>query len=91
MIDFNIIWFIIIVALEKFCNKYDTWEYKYDHFQEISDINPALQPEGYLIRFPFYIKGKRFAHILLSVTENPNEAKDSLYEIGQLFSSSQTD
>lgn len=70
-----------LLALEKFCSKYDTWDYEYKHFQEISDINPLLQPEGFWIRFPFYVVSKKNAHILLSLTKYPNELNDSMYEI----------
>lgn len=73
----------MLIALEKWCYKYDTWDHEYNHFQEFNEINPLLHPEGYLVRIPFYVLGKKHAHVLLSTSAHPDLAKDSLYEIGE--------
>lgn len=45
-------------------------------------MNPQIQPEGYLIRLPFYVVGRKDAHILLSPVEHP-ETRADVYEIGE--------
>lgn len=49
---------------------------------KLSDV-PGSQPEGYLVRFPFYILAERDAHILFSETENPDWFVDDVYEFGK--------
>lgn len=46
-------------------------------------MNPQIQPEGYLLRLPFYVMGKNNAHIMLSPVERPDQANDDVYEIGE--------
>lgn len=71
--------------MEKFCKRVDTWDYKYVDFYPLSEMSPKIQPEGYLVRLPFYIVGRRNAHILLSPDEHPNERKTDVYEIGEFY------
>lgn len=73
-----------MLALEKFCRHEATWDYNYVHFYRLSEMNPQIQPEGYLIRLPFYVMGKNNAHILLSPVERPDEASAEVYEIGKI-------
>lgn len=49
---------------------------------KLSDV-PGSQPEGYLVRFPFYILAERDAHILFSEIENPDWFVDDVYEFGK--------
>lgn len=43
----------------------------------------GVQPENYLVRFPFYILAERDANIVFSETQNPDWLVDSVYEIGK--------
>lgn len=70
------------LAMESLCNHYDTWDYNYVQFMKLSEMNPQIQSEGYLLRFPFYVMGKKDAHILLSPVEHPASSAD-VYEIGE--------
>lgn len=43
----------------------------------------GVQPENYLVRFPFYILAERDANIVFSETQNPDWLVDNVYEIGE--------
>lgn len=47
---------------------------------KISDY-VGLEPEGYLVKLPFYVLAARDAHIVFSPKERPNWTRDSVYEI----------
>lgn len=64
--------------------RYDSWDYKYTSFQEFNEIGPHVVPKGYILRLPFYLQGAKEAHVLLSTTDNPNLARDNVYEICKL-------
>lgn len=49
---------------------------------KLSDV-PGTQPEGFLVRFPFYALAERDAHILFSQTPNPDWFVDDVYEFGK--------
>lgn len=51
---------------------------------KLSDI-PGTQPDGYLVRFPFYVVAERDAHIVFAQTENPDWFVDDVYEFGKYF------
>lgn len=69
--------FVISEALE--CKKY-TASKKYQQFIDLNSIEGAQSP-GYIARFSFYVLGKRDAHIVLTMKNNPDWRKDSVYEI----------
>lgn len=48
----------------------------------LSDI-AGVQPDGYLVRFPFYVVAERDAHIVFSPTDNPDWFADDVYEFGK--------
>lgn len=48
---------------------------------KLSDV-PGSQPDGYLVRFPFYALAERDAHIVFAETENPDWFVDNVYEFG---------
>lgn len=53
------------------------------HYREwikLEDM-PEVRPNGYFMRFPFYLQGSGNAHILISSKENPDEF-DNAYELG---------
>lgn len=52
---------------------------RYVHFAKLNDIQ-GVRPEGYLIRFPFYVKGSKMAHAMVSTVEHPTEYDDA-YEV----------
>lgn len=52
---------------------------QYLHFAKLNDIQ-GVRPEGYLLRFPFYVKASKMAHVIISSVEYPTELDDS-YEI----------
>lgn len=49
---------------------------------KLSDV-PGAQPDGYLVRFPFYVLAERDANIVFSETENPDWFVDNVYEFGK--------
>lgn len=52
---------------------------KYTHFVKVADFEGA-QPSGYILRWPFIVKGSGNAHILASPSMNPTEFDDA-YEV----------
>lgn len=48
----------------------------------LSDVLGS-QPDGYLVRFPFYVVAERDAHIVFAETENPDWFVDDVYEFGK--------
>lgn len=72
----------VITGLKRQCQLYQEWEYDYNKFFNISDI-PGIQPEGYLVRFPFYILADRDAHIIFTETDDPDWQADYAYEISK--------
>lgn len=65
------------------CDYYQTNEYNYTHFVELSSLKDA-QPTDYWARVPVYVIGPRDAHIILSTTNTPNRDVDFVYEIRKL-------
>lgn len=43
----------------------------------------GLQPNGFLVRFPFYVLAGRDAQIVFAEAENPDFFTDNVYEIGE--------
>lgn len=68
-------------GLNKQCKLYEEWDNDYKKLMNISDVL-GLAPDGYLVRFPFYILAERDAHIVFTETENPDWFTDNVYEIG---------
>lgn len=52
----------------------------------ISDV-AGIQPDNYLVRFPFYILAERDAQIVFTETDNPDWFADNVYEIGKMIKS----
>lgn len=69
-------------GLWKQCKHYEEWDDNYRQMMKLSDL-PGSQPEGYLVRFPFYALAERDAHIVFSETENPDWIADDVYEFGK--------
>lgn len=51
---------------------------------KLSDV-PGSQPDGYLVRFPFYVLAERDAHIVFTESENPDWFVDEVYEFGKFL------
>lgn len=51
-------------------------------FHDINDIRGS-QPDGYLIRVPFFVEASQDVKILLSTEKRPNFSTDKLYQIGK--------
>lgn len=49
---------------------------------KLSDV-PGSQPDGYLVRFPFYVVAERDAHIVFAGSENPDWFVEDVYEFGK--------
>lgn len=64
--------------LWKYSKYYESWDQIYSHFVK---IDHKQQPEGYLVRFPVYVRGSKDARIMLSSTQAPDPLKDNVYEI----------
>lgn len=69
-------------GLKKQCKQYEEWDDNYREMMKLSDV-PGSQPEGYLVRFPFYALAERDVHIVFSETENPDWFVDEVYEFGK--------
>lgn len=52
---------------------------KYTQFVQIADF-AGSQPDGYVLRWPFFVQGSGNAHMLVSPVMNPTEL-DDVYEI----------
>lgn len=72
---------IEIEGLKKQCKQYEEWDDNYRQLMKLSDV-PGSQPDGYLVRFPFYALAERDANIVFSTTENPDWFVDEVYEFG---------
>lgn len=66
--------------LQKQCRVREETKYDYRQLLKISDF-PEMQPEGYIVKFPFYVLAARDAHIVFSPIERPNWTRDNVYEI----------
>lgn len=69
-------------GLKKQCKEYVEWDDNYRQLMPLSDI-PGVQPDDYLVRFPFYVVAERDAHIVFSPTDNPDWFADDVYEFGK--------
>ncbi|XP_031630189.1 uncharacterized protein LOC116345171 [Contarinia nasturtii] len=65
--------------LKKQCKQYEEWDDNYREMMNLSDVSGS-QPDGYLVRFPFYALAERDAHIVFTETENPDWFSDEVYE-----------
>lgn len=79
-------WLIHLVfckkGLKKQCKQYEEWDDNYRQLMKLSDV-PGAQPDGYLVRFPFYALAERDVNIVFSETENPDWFVDNVYEFGK--------
>lgn len=71
-------------GLKKQCRLYQEWENDYNKFFNLSQI-PDIQPDGYLVRFPFYILAERDAHIIFTENDDPDWQADYAYEISMSY------
>lgn len=69
-------------GLKKQCKEYEEWDDNYRQMMELSDV-PGSQPDGFLVRFPFYVIAERDAHIVFSESQNPDWFVDDVYEFGK--------
>lgn len=76
------IWCFVKKGLKKQCKQYEEWDDNYRQLMKLSDV-PGAQPDGYLVRFPFYVLAERDANIVFSETENPDWFVDNVYEFGK--------
>lgn len=73
---------LVSLGLQKKCKVSEVESGQYETMIPLSDI-PNVQPEGYLVRMPFYILAERDAKIAFSETENPDWLIDGVYEVGK--------
>lgn len=69
-------------GLKKQCKEYEEWDDNYRQLMKLSDVT-GVQPEGFLLRFPFYVIAERDAHIVFSESQNPDWFVDDVYEFGK--------
>lgn len=65
--------------MKKQCKQYEEWDDDYKQLFALDSIE-GLQPDGYLVRFPFFILAGRDAQITFTQTENPDWFSDDVYE-----------
>lgn len=70
--------------MKKQCQQYEEWDDEYEQMFELKSIK-GLQPDGFLVRFPFYVLAGRDAQIVFAETENPDFFTDNVYEIGEYW------
>lgn len=70
--------------MNKQCKEYVEWDDDYKKLTNITDVL-GINPDGYLVRFPFYIVAERDAHIVFTETDNPDWFTDNVYEIGKFM------
>lgn len=75
---------LVSSGLQKKCKSFEVESGQYGTLMPLSEI-PNVQPEGYLVRFPFYILAERDAKIVFTETENPDWLIDEAYEVGKKF------
>lgn len=79
MINFDtLIERISLPIIHKHSSYYESWEPTYTQFVKLED---KWHPQGFRVRFPFYVQGWKDARILLSSTQAPDPMKDNVYEI----------
>lgn len=67
--------------LRKQCQYTEAMENEYREFHQITNMAGA-RTEGYIVNFPFYVRGVRDAHVLLTTVPVANRGT-SEYEIGE--------
>lgn len=67
-----------ISELFKYGKYYESWTPTYDHYLTLSEKHRS---SGYVLRYPFYVKGDGGVQILLTTVENPDFESDTVYEI----------
>lgn len=67
-----------VKALTFYSKHYETWKDSYDTFVVVNEL---LRPNGFMLRFPFYVQGSENAHILLSTAPNADTDNANLFEI----------
>lgn len=70
--------------MEEQCQTFIGTNDDYKTLISISDLKDA-QPDGYLIRFSFYILGEREANIVFTQSLDPYWNYDDVYEISKIF------
>lgn len=73
---------ILIQGLKKQCKQYEEWDDNYRTLMELKEV-PGSQPDGFLVRFPFYALAERDAHIVFTTSNNPDWIGDEVYEFGE--------
>lgn len=76
------LWLHYTQGLKKQCKEYEEWDDNYRQMMKLSDV-AGSQPDGFLVRFPFYVIAERDAHIVFSASENPDWFVDDVYEFGK--------
>lgn len=54
----------------------------YRQLMSLDDV-PGTQPDGYLLRFPFYVLGERDANVVFAETQYPDWFLDDVYEFSK--------
>lgn len=72
---------IKFLVLIRKCNSYITEKYEYKDFIKLSEIKD-ISPNGYIVRLPIYVQGRRDALIQFSTRSNPASTA-SVYEFGE--------
>lgn len=71
------------LGLSHQCKQYEESEDEYRQLMNLSDV-AGTQPDGYLVRFPFYILAERDAHVVFTESESPDWFADNVYEFGNV-------
>lgn len=65
-------------SLAFYSQHYETWK---DTFESFLPVRDDMRPNGFMLRFPFYVQGTESAHILLSTHSDLTVEDAKTYEI----------
>lgn len=71
-----------VEGLDQSCMQYEEFDDDYRMMMSFTDV-PGIQPENYLVRFPFYILAESDARVIFTETADPDWLADDAYEIGK--------
>lgn len=71
-------------GLQKQCKQHEESDDNYKILMNINELSGA-QPDGYSIRFPFYVLGERDASVVFTETQDPDWFSDNVYEFSKII------
>lgn len=76
--------FIFLIGLKTSCDRYEQKIHGHYNLFKISDVENA-QPNGYLVRFPFYMVGVDDFNVVFTTSDHQTSAfsQDDAYEAGE--------